>query len=134
MEQSLLELSATEAVARMSRGDITAEHYARALLDRCAAGQGLNAFISLEPERVLEDARQRDRERRAGVRPGALFGLPIPIKDCVNTRDYPTTGGTPGLSHFRPPDDAPLVKALRRAGAIVLGKTNMHELGYGWTS
>jgi len=118
----------------MSRGDLTAEHYAHALLDRCAAGQGLNAFISLEPERVLEDARQRDRERRAGARPGALFGLPVPIKDSVNTRDYATTGGTPGLRHFRPPDDAPLVKALRRAGAIVLGKTNMHELGYGWTS
>ena len=133
-EQSLLELSATEAVARMSRGDITAEHYAHALLDRCTAGQGLNAFISFEPERVLEEARQRDRERRAGARPGALFGLPVPIKDCVNTRDYPTTGGTPGLRHFRPSDDAPLIKALRRAGAIVLGKTNMHELGYGWTS
>jgi mandelamide amidase len=134
MEQSLLELSATEAVARMSRGDISAEHYARALLERCAAGQALNAFISLEPESVLENARQRDRERRAGVRPGALFGLPVPIKDCVNTRDYPTTGGTPGLRHFRPSDDAPLVQALRRAGAIVFGKTNMHELGYGWTS
>ena len=133
-EQSLLELSATEAVARMSRGDFTAERYAHALLDRCTAGQGLNAFISLEPERVLEEARQRDRERRAGARPGALFGLPVPIKDCVNTRDYPTTGGTPGLRHFRPSDDAPLIKALRRAGAIVLGKTNMHELGYGWTS
>jgi len=134
VEQSLLELSATEAVARMSRGDISAEHYARALLERCAAGHALNAFISLEPGRVLEDARQRDRERRAGVRPGALFGLPVPIKDCVNTRDYPTTGGTPGLRHFRPSDDAPVVEALRRAGAIVLGKTNMHELGYGWTS
>ena len=133
-EQSLLELSATEAVARMSRGDFTAERYAHALLDRCTAGQGLNAFISFEPERVLEEARQRDRERRAGARPGALFGLPVPIKDCVNTRDYPTTGGTPGLRHFRPSDDAPLIKALRRAGAIVLGKTNMHELGYGWTS
>ena len=133
-EQSLLELSATEAVARMSRGDFTAERYAHALLDRCTAGQGLNAFISLEPERVLEEERQRDRERRAGARPGALFGLPVPIKDCVNTRDYPTTGGTPGLRHFRPSDDAPLIKALRRAGAIVLGKTNMHELGYGWTS
>ena len=133
-EQSLLELSATEAVARMSRGDFTAERYAHALLDRCTAGQGLNAFISLEPERVLEEARRRDRERRAGARPGALFGLPVPIKDCVNTRDYPTTGGTPGLRHFRPSDDAPLIKALRRAGAIVLGKTNMHELGYGWTS
>ena len=131
---SLVELTAVEAVARMSRGDISAEHYARALLDRCAAGHALNVFISIEPERVLEEARRCDRERSTGVRPGALFGLPMPVKDCVNTRDYPTTAGTPGLRHFRPRDDAPLVKALRRSGAIVLGKTNMHELGYGWTS
>jgi len=133
-DDGLIELSAVEAVARMSRGELSAESYARALLERCSAGQALNAFISLEPGRVLEDARRRDRERRAGAKPGALFGLPIPLKDCVNTRDYPTTGGTPGLRHFRPSEDAPLVKTLRRAGAIVLGKTNMHELGYGWTS
>ncbi len=133
-DSSLVELSAVEAVARMSRGELSAENYARALLERCVAGHSLNAFISLEPERILEDARRRDRERRAGVRSGALFGLPVPIKDCVNTRDYPTTGGTPGLRRFRPADDAPLVKALRGAGAILLGKTNMHELGYGWTS
>ena len=133
-EDNLADLSAVEAVAQISRGDISAEHYARALLERCTAGHTLNGFISFEPERVLEDARRCDKQRRAGVRPGALFGLPIPIKDCVNTRDYPTTAGTPGLRHFRPTDDAPLVNSLRRAGAIVLGKTNMHELGYGWTS
>ena len=66
--------------------------------------------------------------------PGRLFGLPIPVKDSVNTRDYPTTGGTPALRNFRPHEDAPLVAALRAAGAIVLGKTNLHELSFGWTS
>jgi mandelamide amidase len=130
----LLELSATEAVARMSRGEISAERYAEALLTRCRAAQALNAFITLEPQRVLEDARTRDRERRAGVKPGPLFGLPVPIKDSVNTKDYPTTGGTPALRHFHPKDDAPVVAALRAAGAIVLGKTNLHELSFGWTS
>ena len=130
----MTELSAVEAVARMSRGELSAEAYARGLLGRCAAGQALDAFISLEPDRVLEDARQRDVQRRAGAKPGPLFGLPIPLKDCVNTRNYRTTGGTPGLRDFRPPDDAPIVRTLREAGAIVLGKTNMHELGYGWTS
>jgi indoleacetamide hydrolase len=133
-EGSLVNLNAVEAVGQISHGDITAENYARALLERCSAGHSLNAFISFEPDRVLEDARRRDRERRAGVKPGRLFGLPIPIKDCVNTRDYPTTGGTPGLRHFRPSDDAPIVKKLLEAGAVILGKTNMHELGYGWTS
>jgi indoleacetamide hydrolase len=56
------------------------------------------------------------------------------VKDSVNTRDYPTTAGTPALRHFRPAEDAPVVQALRAAGAIVLGKTNLHELSWGWTS
>src|ERR1700726_191748 len=130
----LCNLSAVEAVARMSQGALTAERYAEALLARCRAAKALNAFITLEPDRVLEDARSRDRERVAGVKPGPLFGLPIPVKDSVNTRNYPTTGGTPALRHFRPKEDAPVVAALRGAGAIVLGKTNLHELSFGWTS
>src|SRR6202035_3262337 len=130
----LCNLGAVEAVARMSQGALTAERYAQALLARCRTANALNAFITLEPDRVLEDARTRDRERQAGAKLGPLFGLPIPVKDSVNTRDYPTTGGTPALRHFRPKEDAPVVAALRGAGAIVLGKTNLHELSYGWTS
>ncbi len=130
----LAELGAVEAVALMSRGALSAERYAGALLGRCAALRALNAFITLEPERVLEAARACDQGRRAGKRPGPLFGLPIPVKDSVNTRDYPTTAGTPALRRFRPADDAPVVEALRAAGAILLGKTNLHELSYGWTS
>ena len=132
--EQLTELTAVEAVGRMSRGELTCERYAQALLERCRAARALNAFITLDPARVLEDARARDLERRAGARPGPLFGLPIPVKDSVNTRDYPTTGGTPALKDFRPKDDAPVVAALRSAGAIVLGKTNLHELSFGWTS
>jgi mandelamide amidase len=130
----LCNLSAVEAVAHMSQGALTAERYAQALLANCQTARALNAFIALEPARVLEAARARDHERRGGAKPGPLFGLPIPVKDSVNTRDYPTTGGTPALRHFRPAEDAPVVAALRGAGALVLGKTNLHELSYGWTS
>jgi mandelamide amidase len=130
----LAELTAVEAVARMSRGELSCERYTAALLERCRAAHALNAFITLEPDRVIESARQRDRERKSGQALGPLFGLPIPVKDSVNTRDYPTTGGTPALRSFRPKEDAPLVASLRAAGAIVLGKTNLHELSYGWTS
>ncbi len=133
-DSPLCNLSAVEAVAHMSQGSLTSERYAEALLARCRAAHSLNAFITLEPARVLEDARARDRERLAGGKPGPLFGLPIPVKDSVNTRDYPTTGGTPALRHFRPKQDAPVVAGLRAAGALVLGKTNLHELSYGWTS
>jgi indoleacetamide hydrolase len=130
----LIELSASEAIMHMVRGELTAERYAEALLARCSAQRALNAFITLEPQRVLENARTCDQERHAGTKSGPLFGLPIPVKDSVNTRDYPTSGGTPALRRFRPAEDAPVVATLKAAGAIVLGKTNLHELSYGWTS
>jgi mandelamide amidase len=131
---SLLELSAVDAVRAMRTGALAAERYAAALLERCVQLQALNAFITLDPVRVLEQARSADRKRASGAKLGPLHGLPIPVKDSVNTAQYATTGGTPALKDFRPPADAPLVAALRAAGAIVLGKTNMHELSYGWTS
>jgi Asp-tRNA(Asn)/Glu-tRNA(Gln) amidotransferase A subunit family amidase len=133
-DPALLELSATQAVELMSRGELAAERYAAALLARCAAQQSLNAFITLEPQRVLAQARAADRRRATGASLGLLHGLPIPVKDSLNTRDYPTTGGTPALRAFRPARDAPLVGALRRAGGIVLGKTNLSELSWTWTS
>jgi Asp-tRNA(Asn)/Glu-tRNA(Gln) amidotransferase A subunit family amidase len=130
----VIELSAVEAVARMRQGDLKAEDYATALLARCDAGRHLNAFISISPERVKEAARAADRLRAAGGRLGPLHGLPIPIKDSVNTRDYPTTSGTASLRHFRPKEDAPSVRALRDAGGLVLGKTNLQEMSLGYTS
>jgi len=129
-----LDLSAVEALAAMRAGAVTAERYAGALLERCARLSALNAFITLDPALVLEQAREADRRRASGTPLGPLHGLPIPIKDSLNTVQYPTTGGTPALKGFRPPADAPLVATLRAAGALVLGKTNLHELSYGWTS
>jgi Asp-tRNA(Asn)/Glu-tRNA(Gln) amidotransferase A subunit family amidase len=131
---ALLDLSAVQAVKLMSNGDLAAEHYAQALLERCAEQKALNAFITLEPERVLEAARAADRRRASGAALGALHGLPVPIKDSLNTSEYPTTAGTPALRELRPAHDASIVAALVDAGAIVLGKTNLHELSYGWTS
>jgi mandelamide amidase len=134
MAISLTDLSATDAVAAMRQGDITAEAYAIALLERCEAGKHLNAFISFEPERVLQAARAADKQRASGAVLGSLHGLPIPVKDSVNTKDYPTTGGTTALKDFHPAEDAELVTRLKMAGAIILGKTNIHELSFGWTS
>lgn len=130
----LTALSATAACAALRHGEITAENYATALLKRCDAGKPLNAFISLEPAMVMEAARAADKRRAAGAYLGPLHGLPIPMKDSVNTKDLPTTAGTPALRNFRPKDDAPIVRALDDAGAILLGKTNLHELSFGWTS
>lgn len=130
----MIELSACDVVAAMRVGDISAEAYAEALLAQCEAGRDLNAFITLEPERVREAARTADRLRAAGGSLGPLHGLPIPIKDSINTCELRTTAGTRALSDFHPATDATAVAKLRAAGASVLGKTNLHELSFGWTS
>jgi mandelamide amidase len=133
-KNKLSELSAVEAVQAMRDGSITAEEYALALLAQCQRGSGLNAFITLDPEQVLEAACAADRKRASGSDLGPLHGLPIPIKDSINTKDLPTTAGTPALRDFRPRENAPIVQTLLNAGATVLGKTNLHELSMGWTS
>jgi indoleacetamide hydrolase len=114
-------LSATAACDAMRKGDRKAEDYAAALLARCDAGKRLNAFIALDPAKTLEAAREADRQRASGAYLGPLHGLPIPVKDSLNTKDLPTTAGTPALRDFRPRDDAPIVRALYDAGAILLG-------------
>jgi mandelamide amidase len=132
--RSLLDLSAIDAVREMRAGSLSAEVYAGTLLERCAQLKALNAFITLDPSLVLEQARNADLKRASGAKLGPLHGLPIPVKDSFNTAQYATSAGTPALKGFRPPADAPLVATLRAAGAIVLGKTNLHELSFGWTS
>src|SRR5204862_7919542 len=86
------------------------------------------------PEKVMEAARAADTLRKKGGKLGALHGLPIPVKDSVNTAEYPTTAGTRGLRGYRPKTDAAVVTALKSAGAFVLGKTNLQELSFGWAS
>jgi Asp-tRNA(Asn)/Glu-tRNA(Gln) amidotransferase A subunit family amidase len=130
----LLELSAVDAVAAMQDGSLTAERYASALLEQCERGKALNAFVTLDRGRVLAAARAADQRRKSGAKMGPLHGLPIPIKDSVNTKDLRTTAGTAALREFQPKEDAAIVRTLRDAGAIVLGKTNLHELSMGYTS
>lgn len=127
------EWSAIEALAAFDRGDIEVARYADALLARCVAERALNAFISLDEDAVRAAARDADLERRHG-RARPLAGLPIAVKDNIHVAGTATTAGTPGLANHRPPDDSALVAILRRAGTIPFGKTNMHELGGGFTS
>ncbi|HUL00990.1 MAG TPA: amidase family protein, partial [Nitrospirota bacterium] len=83
---------------------------------------------------IMAKARDADKLRAAGGRLGLMHGLPIAVKDSINTKDLSTTAGTHALRNFRPKEDAPVADALFRQGAILLGKTNLHELSYGWTS
>ena len=132
--EEMTALSAGEAVAAMRDGRFTALAYSDALLARCLAKTDLNAFITFDADAVRTAARAADARREAGEALGPLHGLPIPVKDSINTADLPTTAGTSALRDFRPVADAAIVSRLRAAGAIVLGKTNLHELSLGWTS
>src|SRR2546429_6633752 len=102
LKETLLALTATQAARALRRGEISAESYASALLDQCKRGASLNAFITLRPDRVLEAARACDRKRSAGGKLGPLHGLPVPIKDSVNTKDLPTTAGKPAPTEIQP--------------------------------
>jgi len=130
----LTDLTATEALELIRRGELAAEDYARALLRQASRLSDLNAFRAIDPDRVLEAARAADRVRTAGGTLGRLHGLPVPVKDSVNTKDYPTSNGTRALRDFQPRDNAAVMKPLLDQGAVVMGKTNLHELSYGWTS
>ena len=94
----------------------------------------LNAFITVASESALAEARAAERELLRGRRRGALHGIPIALKDNIYTRNLRTTMGSLILRDFVPSEDATVVRKLRRAGAIVLGKTNLHEFAYGVTS
>ena len=130
----LTDLSAIRAATAIRQGDIKAEDYAAALLARCEAGKHLNAFIAMNADRLMETARAADQKRASGTKLGALHGIPLAIKDNINTADLPTAAGTRALRYFRSKEDAPIVTRLTEAGALLLGKTNMHELAMGYTT
>jgi indoleacetamide hydrolase len=131
---ALTDLGVGEAADALRTGASTAEALAEALLARCAAASSLHAFISLEPDKLPPPTRRADQQRRRGEPLGPLHGVPLAIKDNIDTVDYPTTAGTPGLAAHRPKRNAPVLQRLLDAGALVLGKANLQELAYGPTS
>jgi mandelamide amidase len=132
--QSLTELSATEAAARIRAGTLKSEDLVRALVEVVERKRDLNAFITFDRERVLAAARKADSLAARKSFAGPLHGVPIVLKDNIHVAGLPNTAGTPGLKGFVPTRNAPVAEKLIRAGAIVLGKTNMHELAFGITS
>jgi amidase len=121
------ELSAAEAAARLGRGELSALELTKSCLSRIAAREPeVQAWEHLDPESALEQARRCDREGRKAP----LFGLPVGVKDLIDTRDMPTAYGTALHRGHRPAADAACVAALRAAGGVILGKTVTTELAY----
>jgi Asp-tRNA(Asn)/Glu-tRNA(Gln) amidotransferase A subunit family amidase len=131
------EASITELQAAMAAGRVTAVELVDGYLARIKAydhaGPALNAMVRLNP-RAHADAAALDAERKAGKVRGPLHGIPIILKDNYATRDLETSAGSIALGSLRTPDDAFQVKKLRDAGAVILGKSNMHELASGITT
>ncbi len=130
----LTRLTATEALAGLRAHEFTASSYVEALLKRSDGLVHLNAFINQDSEAMRAAARLADERLDAGDDSAPLLGLPIVAKDNINTLDLPTTGGTPALRDWTPPVNAEVIQALLNAGALLAGKTNMHELAFGITS
>ena len=118
--------------ARLARREISSEEVTRSLLERISElNQGLNAFITITEEQALGQARDADRRFAKDDAPGPLCGIPLAIKDNMNTRGVRTTCASRMLEHFVPPFDGTAVRKLREAGAVFLGKTNMDEFAMG---
>ena len=137
VNRAVVEGTITDLQQAMSSGRLTSVDLVRAHRARIAAydqqGPTLNAMIRLNPN-AERDAAAFDRERRAGRVRGPLHGIPVVIKDNYDTFDMPTSGSSLALASLHPADDAFIVRKLREAGAVILGKTNMHELAAGITS
>jgi amidase len=120
--------------AAFDAGTLTSEKLVGLYLARIAAydeaGPKLNAVLALNPN-AIEEARALDRERKTKGKRSPLHGIPVILKDNIDTADLPTTAGSFVLAGSHPPDDAFLVKKFREAGAIVLAKLNMSELASG---
>ena len=132
-----MERSITELGAALDAGEVTSRELVAGYLARIDAydrrGPMLHAMVVVNPAAAAE-ADRLDAERAAGQVRGPLHGIPVVVKDNYDTADMPTTAGAIGLATSVPPDDATQVRRLREAGAIILGKTAMHELARGITT
>jgi len=130
----MLAMDSSQVLAAIRTGRLSAEVYIAALIARAEQLADLHALIAIDREGALAAARRVDAMRASGATLPLLAGLPIVVKDNINTRNLPTTGGTPALRNVRPSANAPSLQKLVDAGAIVLGKSNLHELAFGITS
>ena len=131
----LHDLGVAEAANAIRAGEIKAEALADALLARTAGARKSQRRTSLLTQIGCAPLRAKPTGNERPARPlGKLHGVPLALKDNLDTAEYPTTGGTPGLAGHRPKRNAVIVEALFGAGAIALGKCNLHELAYGITN
>ncbi|MEZ5289281.1 MAG: amidase [Vicinamibacterales bacterium] len=127
--------SIEELTARLTRGDLKAERLAEECLAAIAARQPeLNAFITVTADEALAEARAADQAMAAGRPLGPLHGIPMSLKDLIDQAGVATTAGSRVRMAHRAAGDAPVTARLRAAGAVFVGKANLHEFAFGTTS
>ncbi len=142
-DAGLVRSTAADLAAALARREVSAVEVTQAHLDRIAAvdgtrdadgrahGDGVHAFLHVAAEHALAQAADVDRDRAAGLTLPALAGVPIAVKDVMTTAGLPTTCGSRILRGWVPPYDATVVRRIRQARMVVLGKTNMDEFAMG---
>ncbi|MGI5154931.1 Asp-tRNA(Asn)/Glu-tRNA(Gln) amidotransferase subunit GatA [Microbispora sp. CA-102843] len=129
---SLIRKTAAELGALVASREVTAVEVAQAHIDRIAEVDGrVNAFLHVDAESALAQARAVDERIAAGEKLGPLAGVPIAHKDVFTTTGMPTTAGSKILEGWHPPYDATVTRRLREAGLVILGKTNLDEFAMG---
>src|SRR5438067_3918017 len=130
-DEQLAQLTASEAARRIARGALSAEELVGACLERIRRVEPtVQAWQFLDEEHALAQARAADEQRRSGEPVGALCGIPVGVKDIMDTADMPTENGTVLHRGRTPRSDAAAVERLRAAGAVILGKTVTTECAY----
>jgi aspartyl-tRNA(Asn)/glutamyl-tRNA(Gln) amidotransferase subunit A len=133
--ENLAELSVAGAAARIRSGAVTATQLVNAYLERIALyNPKLNAFITVMRSEALARALEMDAERSAGKLRGPLHGIPIALKDNIDTAGTRTTGASALFDDRIPSQDAEVTRRLKNAGAVLIGKTNLNEFALGGTS
>lgn len=129
----IIDLQANELVKLVQQGDISIANSAQNYLNRIKQYSNLNAFISTNPAATLQQAKNFDSLSNSDKRKGKLYGVFISVKDNIDVKEFPITGGTPALKNHYPKKDAEIIDKLKKEGAIIIGKTNLHELAFGIT-
>jgi aspartyl-tRNA(Asn)/glutamyl-tRNA(Gln) amidotransferase subunit A len=125
----------SEVAARVKRGEVKSEQLTEDCLSKIEElNPTLNAFITVTAEAALARARQADHEIAAGRRIGPLHGIPISLKDLIDQQGVRTTAGSLVRADHVATEDAVVTRRLRQAGAVFVGKTNLHEFAFGTTS